>query len=412
MPQQPPEPPKHADKPRRGDKLQLHIDRLSVGGRGVGRTGALVVFVADVAPNEDVEVEITLIKKNFAEARLVTILKSSEARVTPPCPVAGICGGCNWQHISYPEQLSQKRSLVRESLRKFSGFDVSLESLVQPTIASPKPLRYRNRVQFHHEGRELGYFRRGSHRLISIDDCPISEEPIAAQIPILKEQFASHPPGRIEVFVTEDERVVTRAAAERTNSTASDQESDELDQGGIGFAFAQVNTQQNRYLIASVVSVFVSRLLDDESPVLYDFYAGGGNFTFPLAKAFPKAALTAVELNRESVERGATRSRDEFASYDIRWHQQDVTAFLKEAEIAPGAGVLIDPPRAGCSPEVVSALSQSALGFLVYVSCHPVTLARDLKTFSEAGFKLVSVQPFDMFPQTDHIETLVVLERA
>ncbi len=377
-----------------------------MGGRGVGRANELVVFVADVAPMEEVEVEIVFVKKNYAEAKLVKVLRPSQERVVPPCPVAGICGGCNWQHVSYSEQLAQKRSLVRESLRKFSGFDVSEESSVQPVVASPKTFRYRNRVQFHHAAGELGYFQRSSHALVSISDCPIAEQSIADQIPELKMRYENQPPGRIEVFVTEDERVLTRSPAD------SAPESRDEEEGGLGFAFSQVNTQQNRNLIASVVSVFVRKFNQNEAPDIVDLYAGSGNFTFPLAKAFPLAKITAVELNTESVERGEAACASTYSKHDIRWVKSDVGRFLSDAPALRGAGILIDPPRNGCTPDVVSILANSEFAFLVYVSCHPVTLARDLKVLATAGFKLESVEPFDMFPQTDHVETLVVLTRS
>lgn len=394
-----------SEKPSRGDRLTIHIDRLSVGGRGVGRANELVIFVPDVCPNEDVEVEITFVKKNFAEARLINVITTSASRVKPPCPVAGLCGGCNWQHVAYDEQLRQKRELVRESLRKFSGFDVSAADAVQPVVASPSPLRYRNRVQFHHVGRELGYYARGSHRLVSIDDCPIAEESIAALIPELKQRLATEPGGRIEVFIAEDSSVQTRGGTQ-----ASALEGDD-DEGGLNFAFSQVNTQQNRNLVAAVTEIFAEKFFGDPIQTIVDLYAGSGNFTLPLAQALPLAKLTAVELNRESVERGDSKSRQLQPSREIRWVQSDVGAFLSKEKITSGAGVLIDPPRSGCEPEVVNLLAQSSIGFLVYVSCHPVTLSRDLKILREAGFVLESVRPFDMFPQTDHVETLVVLTK-
>jgi 23S rRNA (uracil1939-C5)-methyltransferase len=348
------------------------------------------------------------VKKNFAEARLINVLTPSASRVTPPCAVAGVCGGCNWQHVSYDEQLRQKRELVRESLRKFSGFDVSQLESVQAVIASPKPLRYRNRVQFHHAGAELGYYRRGSHRLVSIADCPIAEEPIAALIPSLKQRLSSEPAGRIEVFIAEDDSVQTRGGLVTTND---DEGSGSDNDGGLNFAFSQVNTQQNRNLISVITAIFIQQFINETAPDIVDLYAGSGNFTFPLAKAFPAARVTAVEFNRESVERGELKAQRSFPKHDIRWVQADVGAFLGQHKIASGAGVLIDPPRSGCEPEVIATLAQSPVSFLVYVSCHPVTLSRDLKFLREAGFILESVQPFDMFPQTDHVETLVVLTK-
>src|SRR6476661_2273272 len=137
-----------------GDRFDLHIDRLSVGGRGVGRKDGIVVFVDLVAPGEDAEVEITLVKKNLAEAKLVRIIKASPQRIDPPCiHFKEGCGGCSWQHINYDGQLSAKRELVAEALRKFSGFK---EIEVAETVPSPLAFRYRNRIQVHVESAIAG----------------------------------------------------------------------------------------------------------------------------------------------------------------------------------------------------------------------------------------------------------------
>ncbi|HVK62628.1 MAG TPA: TRAM domain-containing protein, partial [Bdellovibrionales bacterium] len=225
-------------KPVRGQTLEVQIERLAVGGRGVARHEGLVIFVPDTAPGERVEVTLTLVKKNFAEAKLNRVLHPSSHRRTPPCPVAGVCGGCNWQHLEYDEQVRVKRELVRESLSKFSGFDVSKTESVSPVIASPREFRYRNRSQFHHDGSKFGYFKRGSHSIVDIDDCPITEEAIAAKIPELKKQLANKKPGRIEVSLDQDGVVRVKSA---------DIQHDE-DEGG-GLSFSQVNSEQNKLLI-------------------------------------------------------------------------------------------------------------------------------------------------------------------
>lgn len=403
----------------RGQTVQVKIERLSVGGRGVGRVGGenddrkVVVFVPDTAPGERVEVEIVFTKKSYAEARLLKILEKSEARVVPPCPVAGVCGGCNWQHLSYPEQLTWKQELVRESLKKFSGFDVSAEDSVQAVVPSPDEFRYRNRVQFHHQNGRFGFFQRGSHNIVDINDCPITEEAITSQIPEFRKQFASKSPGRFEAYVSQEGPVRTRGPGLQESSQTASAESQEEEQGGLSFSFSQVNTKQNVNLVSSLVAHFVerARLQKSTEPAhLYDLYAGAGNFTFPLLKAFPDATITSVELNAQSVARGKEITATEFPNSKVKWHQSDVLTFLQRHVFPPQSLVLIDPPRTGCDPEVMQLLAASKISYLAYISCHPVTLARDLKFLKEAGYQLSSVQPFDMFPQTDHVETLALLK--
>jgi 23S rRNA (uracil1939-C5)-methyltransferase len=164
-------------KLRTGDVMTVNIDRLSIGGRGVTRHEGLVIFVPDSAPGDILEIKLSFVKKNFAEGRIERILTPSLERIQPPCPVAGVCGGCSWQHISYAEQLKQKHALVIEALRKFSGhFDPLKPELliekVSAVVPSPSEFRYRNRIQLHHapgvRGAHLGFYKRGTRQIVDI----------------------------------------------------------------------------------------------------------------------------------------------------------------------------------------------------------------------------------------------------
>ncbi len=401
-------------KHKRGDRLQVQVEKLAVGGKGVARHEGLVIFVSDAAPEEKVEIELTFVKKNFAEARLLRVLSPSRFRITPPCPVAGICGGCSWQHVEYEEQLRQKRLLVAESLRKFSGQSFEVDNVL-PVIASPKPFRYRNRVQLHHSGPKLGYHRRGSHDIVDIEDCPITEEVLAQRIPILKKELAHLKAGRIEIAITTDGKI-------RERKSGKQDQADEPASEVTGPAFSQVNTEQNRNLIDFVLKAFVEEISKEtgkETPGgvqidIYDLYSGSGNFTFPLADQFPQARLIAAELNAEAVALGRERAERESSkrARTIEFHEADIETFLEGRSFSTRSFVLLDPPRAGCGLAVMEKLAEAQPEAIVYVSCHPVTLARDLKTLIEKGYEVLSVQPFDMFPQTDHIECVARLRRS
>lgn len=177
-------------------------------------------------------------------------------------------------------------------------------------------------------------------------------------------------------------------------------------------AFAQVNTAQNDALIRYVEEAFVIEGAETVADLkIFDLYAGSGNFTFPLAAHFSHAKVTSVELNHRSVETARKIAAKKFADQPLRKpriEEADVAVFLASIGDLNDAFVLLDPPRTGCAPEVMQALVSAAPRAIVYVSCHPVTLARDLHFLSEAGYELISIQPIDMFPQTDHVETVVV----
>ena len=370
-----------------GDRFELHIDRLSVGGRGVGRKDGIVVFVDLVAPNEDVEVEITLVKKNLAEAKLVRVIEPSPYRIDPPCVhFKEGCGGCNWQHISYEGQLVAKRELVHEALRKFSGFK---DFQVEPTVPSPLEFRYRNRIQVHLEQaqRRVGFHGRGTNRIVDIKDCLIAEEPLVAKIDNIR--VGKIPGDRIQIYRNQNNEVLAENAEQQSS-----------------LAFSQVNTSQNTQLIQAVL-----KEAERSSPpsVVLDLYSGSGNFTFPLAEKFPQAKVLGVELNSPAVEIGNQIAIEQKKS--VRFERAKVEEFLKRWKVpASQYLILIDPPRTGCDPSTIKILRDLKPSRLIYISCHPVTLARDLKGFADANWLLKFVQPFDMFPQTDHVETLVTLE--
>lgn len=410
-------------KLKRGDRLKIHIDRLAVGGRGVGRHGKLVVFVPETAPQEEVEIELTQVKKNFAEAKLVKITTASPHRRQPLCAVFGECGGCNWQHVTYEEQLHQKHQLVEQALRRISGAEIKVE----PVTPCQNEFRYRNRIQLNFMNSKMGFFKRGSHDVVDISDCPITERSITNHFQDLKKKFAAKGRGRIEAFVDQKDHFQCRTVFSEANTS---HEPESLTSDFAGPAFSQVNTSQNKALIANLVRE-VTTLTEMKAPAIYDLYAGSGNFTFPLGAALPEAKIVAVELNSESVRLARTQLESSHKFRNIDFNQGDVRNFLEDHRLVRNSVVVLDPPRSGCAPQVVTELRKQSPKWIFYISCHPVTLARDLKHLIESsdrpndgskdgsrdgstdsegpGYDLVRVQPFDMFPQTDHVETLTIL---
>lgn len=368
--------------PTSSDIIQLTIDRLSYnGGRGVGRHEGVVVFVPETAPGDIVRARVTLKKSNLWEAELVEILTPSAHRRSPPCPVAGSCGGCSWQHVNYDEQLRQKQSILEFSLKGFSGVEI------QPIRPAPEEWRYRNRIQLHLQGSSLGFFAKGSQTIVPIEDCLIADARLVSAFEGLREA-APKTMKRVEIALTTGGQT-TVDWEERSGETA---------------LFSQVNIAQNAALIEQVLAV-----LPESIKTVADLYAGYGNISLPIARKFPQAEVFAVELSRESVRRGEHEAK---ALLNVNFSAEDVEKFLKRERRRRFEAIVLDPPRAGCSNSVVAALAAMKSPLLIYVSCNPMTFVRDAKKLIETGgYRLESVRPLDMFPQTEHIELVAVLRQ-
>lgn len=380
-----------AQAPLLGSKIKLAIEKLAIGGAGVARHEGMVVFVPQAAPNEEVLAEVTLVKKNFVEAKIIEILKPSPSRREPPCPVATVCGGCNWQHISEDEQLKQKELLVLEAIKKFNP-QLSFDYL--PIQASPRSLRYRNRIQPKFKNGKFGFFARNSHDIVETQDCLITEDALTSKFSEVRswaEKNNNKDLQRLEMYMTEEGLVRYGLITEEDD----------------GIGFSQVNRFQNEDLVATALSWAGENSYKN----VFDLYAGAGNFTFPLAQKYKDSSITGIELNPKLVERARTKIKEK----RIKYFLSDVEAYMRRAVIGSEDLVLLDPPRAGASEYIMRALAAAQPQKIIYISCHPVSLARDLNWFfawsQKLGrpMKLARVQAFEMFPQTDHVETIAEL---
>ncbi|WP_413559127.1 class I SAM-dependent RNA methyltransferase [Bdellovibrio sp. HCB209] len=372
-------------------RIPVKIEKMAIGGAGIARHDGLVIFVPLATPEDELLVEITTAKKNFAEARIVEVLKPGPARRTPDCPVALVCGGCNWQQITEDEQRKQKEALVLETIKKFNP-ELNFDYL--PLQPSPRVFRYRNRIQPKFHNGRFGFFARNSHEIVEIDDCPITEEVLTKKFPEVRQWAAdkkSRELLRLEMYISENEEVRYGLITDEDD----------------GIGFSQVNRFQNPHLLETTLNWAG----DTEFPQVFDLYAGAGNFTFPLMQKYKSAKVTAVELNPKLVERGRGQNKDKRLSYFM----SDVESYMRRATIQKQDLVVLDPPRAGASEYIMRALAAAEPQKIIYISCHPVSLARDLKWFfawaQKLGkkFRLERVQTFEMFPQTDHVETIAEL---
>lgn len=385
---------KGAPAPFSHPTIEVQIQNLAVGGAGIARHDGMVIFVPMAAPGDRLLVRLTKKKKNYAEAEIVEILSPGPSRREPPCPVANTCGGCNWQHISEDEQRRQKQDIVEQTLRKFlRGLDFQM----LPIVSSPQSLRYRNRIQPKAYKDFFGFFGRQSHRIVDINDCLITEESITEKFAEIRKwvsPLAQDTLQKMEVFLSDD---LSKVQYNLIN--------DEDDTIG----FSQVNRFQNKDLIETALDWSG----EDHYDTVFDLYSGAGNFTFPLASRFRLAKkIQAVELNPKLVLKGLNSTSDN----RIHFLESDVEKYITKALISSNDLVVLDPPRAGASLEVMKKLAASAPKKIIYISCHPVSLARDLQWLLEesnrlgTGLRLARVQTFEMFPQTDHVETIAELK--
>lgn len=366
--------------PAVGAKLTLTIDDIAFGGEGVGRIGQFVIFVPFVALGERVEVELTEVKQRFGRARLLQILQPSPERVAPLCRYFGDCGGCQYQHLAYAEQLRVKHKQISDLFERIGHFD---RAVIDPVVPCPEPYGYRNRIMIRSQwdkfkqGLNIGFIRADNRLVVDIDECKIAEPALNQQI----QHVRTHPPPKGGL------KVVLRIAPE-------------------GWELPRDSFFQNNFfLLPKLVETVRSRVRDSGSRYLIDAYCGVGFFSIELAGLVERyigvevdsAAIKAARQN--AVKRNAANG--EF----LAGRAEELLASLL-GRFEPGASTLIlDPPRTGCPPEMLEAIKAARPAQILYVSCHPATLARDLNVLcSEGVFELRKIIPLDMFPQTQHVE--------
>ncbi len=366
--------------------LDVKIEKLSFGGSGIARHAGVVIFVPFAAPGDHLQIKITQIKKRHAEAEIQKILSPGPDRSQPPCSVYGHCGGCNWQHLTYESQLRFKQEIVMDFLKKF----ISAESRVLPIVPSPQPLHYRHRSQLKFKDGKLGFFKKNSHEIVDIDRCWIVEESLSKQIPQMKKDLQQKNAALAEPLTIE-----------LTPPNGSD-------------GFSQVNRFQNENLVTATITALTKNPLGSDA-TFYDLYAGSGNFTFPLIDKAGKSRVIGVEMHAGAAKMAQGRLRRMGLSPKAaEFYNSDVGLFLRRFPVKESDAVLLDPPRMGCSEEVIALLAKASPQSIVYISCDPAALARDLeRLWRDSGekYRLEQVQCFDMFPQTHHVETLVEIRR-
>jgi 23S rRNA (uracil1939-C5)-methyltransferase len=444
---------------RPGDSIEADITDLALEGRGVARVEGLVLFVHGALPGERVRVRIDRVRRAFAEGTATAILRSSPDRVMPPCPYFDACGGCDLQHLAIAGQAEAKRRQVAAALRRIAGLgDVE----VRPTVPAPAPLGYRFRMDFDWragtDGPVLGLHRRGSAGdVVAIGRCLLSGEQTTAIVRaapaeaarlrlgaldprrrrgLLRRLSVQEAHGTREVLMTietgrGDEPAMAAFAASlvrrfprlvgvvRREIGHDGRVSGVSILAGRDYVFEELEGDRWRIpseaffqpnpagsLLVRRHAIAACRL--HPGAVLLELYAGVGFLTVAAARA--GARVVAVEGAAAACDAGRENTRPFGAA--CRFEHEEVATALPSLLAGDWDAVLLDPPRSGLVPEATLALRAARAPRLVYVSCDPATLARDLgRLVGGGGWRLGEVTPFDLFPQTQHVEAVAVLER-
>jgi len=400
--------PSSRDDVAAGTHFVCRIESLAAGGDGVahlpdGRT----VFVEQVAPGDLARVELTSVQRRHARARLVALLEPGPDRVAPRCAVFGECGGCTWQHLSYTAQVRAKAAILRSAIERI-GRLACPDPL--PFHPSPSPYAYRLRARLLLEDGRVGYRRRRSHSVCDTRACPILVPELEAAIPSLAHEAARGGRGEREIACGSDGGALIRRpgggpGAGPPLELAVEGRMLRVSPG----VFAQANRGLLEPLAASVRRALAAGALPDG--LLVELHAGAGFFTLGCAPGFLHAiavesSAAACEDLRFNLERAGLHH------VEVREDGADTAlAELARAAVHPDV-VLMDPPRAGLGRDAAEQLARLEPHRIVYLSCDPATLSRDLAVLVEGGYRLESLEGFDLFPQTPHVEALAVLERS
>lgn len=449
--------PKSGSALRVGAELELTFSDLLANGQGVGRADGMVVFCFGPLPDERARVRVTEVKQRYAVAELRELLAVSAARAQPFCRVFGSCGGCQLQHLNYATQLEWKRRAVRDALERIGGI---ADADVRETIGMTHPRAYRNKMSLVVDRRSdppaLGFYRQRSHDIVAIDACPIvtpeldadlarldavrTDAPVRAMLGDARHLVArsSRATGQSVLTVTTQRRAEsarraapllmreipelagvtnsfdlssTNAIVGRRHAVLAGEAEIEETIGGLVYRVSPGSFFQVNAAMLERIFELLEPLLERPRRIV-DLYCGAGTFALFFAKH--GWTVFGVEESAQAVAEAEANARRNDLTRHARFETGRVERLagaslqaLHDADV-----VFVDPPRKGCDEATLAAIAQARVAELWYLSCDPATLARDSKFLVAKGYRLAAAQPFDMFPQTGHVETFVQLENS
>ena len=394
------------------EELELTIDSLTNLGAGVARVDLgddrkWVVFVPFTLPGEKVRARIYRNDKNHSQADLVEVLEASEHRVEPKCPLFGECGGCQYQHLAYEEQLKWKQRQVGELMRHMA----KIEFEVNPCLFTEQRWNYRSKITPHFKAPRdgeigpIGFLADGTRsRIVDVEECHIAMDEINAALPVAKSETRSK-----AASFKRGSTILMRATQGRVETDFKATAIERV--GDLEFKFvAGEFFQNNPFILPAFTDYVAKQAAQDGITYLVDAYCGSGLFALTLAKHFEQVAGVEVsEIACEWARKNAEANGIDNAGFLTASAEH---IFAEIAFPADQTTVVIDPPRKGSTPEFLQQLVEFGPARVVYISCNPATQVRDLKQLHESGYQLEDVQPVDLFPHTRHLESIMTLVPA
>jgi 23S rRNA (uracil1939-C5)-methyltransferase len=364
-------------------KIKVTIEKLIPGGKGLARLDGKVIFVPYVLPGEVVEINIIEEKKSFSEAELIRVIEKSEMRVEPNCLYYQKCGGCNMQHMSYETQLKSKSDFASNLLQR-NGNIVRENIPVIPSI----PYQYRNRFQVHLSGKIKGYKERSGNKIIAIDNCPVATGGVNRYLSTKSE--------------SDEEERITVFGKENWFSTEKEKEEIHITLNNKKVNFNSSLFFQSNLSVLPELSDYLNKYVSGDT--LLDLYSGVGLLSSMVEEHFKK--IKAVEINQHASEYIKKNIHTELDFYPM-----SVEKWINNKRINKKADtIIIDPPRVGLTKKTRQFLNRSMADIIIYVSCDPATLARDLKEIIADKYTMEDYTLFDFYPQTSHMEAVAILK--
>ncbi len=449
-----------------GEMIEVNIDRMAFGGEGVARYHGLVIFVPDTVTGDFILCQLVTVKKDYARAQLVKVTTPSQHRIKPPCNVSSLCGGCQWQFIDYEYQLQTKQSVIIDSFQRIA----KINPVINPVIPNPNREQSRVKVQYSVQIDKIenniliGYFQKGTHNVINLEYCSVQPNIINKITEFIRKQIIQL--NILSINITDQcliRHVVYRYSVTQNNIIVvlvihSNKISDALRQlcinissefphvdgvlvnhnlsksssilgnmttkiveksfiieniGGYEFqisaeSFFQVNPIVAQLMLSEVYQHIEENIFNGS---VLDVYSGVGLFALYVSQITSR--VVCVEESKSAVNDLRNNIQNNSLENKIQWIQGNadhiLPLLLRDKESFDL--VILDPPRQGCSIDVIKSTVRLAKSFILYISCNPTTLARDVKIILEHGFSIQSIQPYDMFSYTYHIETIVLIKK-
>ncbi|SCF39232.1 23S rRNA m(5)U-1939 methyltransferase [Micromonospora mirobrigensis] len=387
------------------ERVELTVDAIAPGGHCVARVDGQVVFVRHALPGERVVAEITELHRGFARADAVEVLDASPDRVVPPCPYAkpGACGGCDLQHVAPAAQLAWKVAVVREQLTRLGGLtDAEVDALGVAVEALPGgPLGWRSRVRYAVDAAgRAGLLKHRSHEVVPIDRCRIAH-PAIQELPVLGTPWPEA--DAVETVASTGGDVSVTAVREGVTTPVSGPETVRERAAGRDWTLPASGFWQVHPAAADTLVGAVLQLLDPKpGERAWDLYGGAGLFAAALAGRVGDARVTLVESSADGVA-AARQNLADLPRVEVVAARVE-TALARRRITGPVELVVLDPPRSGAGAQVVRDVLAAGPRAVAYVACDPAAFARDVRTFTDAGWRLAALRGYDLFPMTQHVE--------